>query len=433
MHNMHRSSINSYDRLQVKSLVGNCYYRLFCSSSDAISSSVIINKKKSARKVKKSVSHVLTNDKNLSAALTPKSSRKKLVPVADLSLESATAELKNLNSDINIHDDLYYNQGKPSITDREYDKLLQRASVIIGRFNKLSSLIDHFSRVGAGNASSTSEAGSCFVHSSPMLSLDNAFSAVALSKALEKMESENISSSGFVIEPKIDGLSLAVIYKNGKLYRAGTRGDGNVGEDMTRAVKKYIHQIPHKLAGNKAHGFEVVEVRGEVFIGRNDFIQMNKIRSDQNLTVFSTARNAAAGSLRKLNILRNKKKSSQEDRDSNAVADVDVNSDENYSRLLNFFAYSLQTQPQSIGNVEPPRGLQIESNQWNVLEVLHDMGFQIAKPNKLIEGVERKEVIKEVVDSCAAFEATKDAWAFDADGVVVKVGRPSIFKFKSLH
>ena len=394
-------------------------YRLYCSSSTDETFLSSMKTKKSSRKTKNSA---LLDDKSLSTTDLPKKSRKKIIPVADLTLESAKEELQKLNAEINIHDDLYYNQHNSSIPDREYDKLLQRASFIIGRFNELSATIDHFSRVGgAGATSSPSEAGSSFVHSSPMLSLDNAFSAAALSKALEKMESENKFSSGFVIEPKIDGLSLAVIYKNGKIHRAGTRGDGNVGEDMTRAVKKYIHQIPHKLTGSKAHVSDLVEVRGEVFIGRNDFIQMNQLRADRNLTLFSTARNAAAGSLRKLNIVRKTKKS-MKDETSNALS-VEVETDDNFSRLLNFFAYSLHTQPKSVGDDESRHVPQTESTQWELLDVLHDMGFQVAKPNKLVVGerVEMNEVIKEVVDSCTTFEATKDAWAFDADGVVVKV------------
>lgn len=355
-----------------------------------------------------------------------KKSRRKVTPVADLTLESAKEELKKLNAEINIHDDLYYNQHNSSIPDREYDKLLQRASIIIGRFNELSSFIDHFSRVGAGTISSPSEAGSSFIHSSPMLSLDNAFSETALSKALEKMESENTNINEFVIEPKIDGLSLAIVYKNGKIHRAGTRGDGNVGEDMTRAVKKYIPQIPHKLAGNRAQDFEVVEVRGEVYIGKNDFIQMNQLRADRNLTLFSTARNAAAGSLRKLNIVRKTKKSTsmQEDSTNNTLS-VDVETDDNYSRLLNFFAYSLHTQPKSGSDDKSRRGLQSASTQWGVLDELQDMGFQVAAPKALIEGMAMTEVIKIVVEICTKFEARKDAWAFDADGVVVKVRIPT--------
>ena len=375
-----------------------------------------VKKKSSNRKKAATTNQIDSNEAIIQEPSTKQ--RKKIVPIADLTLENAIEELKSLNIEINGHDELYYNQNIPTISDKEYDKLLRRAKSIIGRFDSLSSLIDHFSRVGSGTQLSSEKA---FVHSTPMLSLDNAFDDATLTKVLQRISSDcDNATGGFVLEPKIDGLSLSLIYKNYKLARAGTRGDGMKGEDVTAAVIKYIHQIPQKLIVNECSNLDAdVEVRGEVFISRNDFLKMNEMRALRNLTLFSTARNAAAGSLRKLNFDRG----TDNPREANSTSTIET--DDNYLRLLNFFAYSLLKSGKSAHTSDSVYPLDAVSTQGEVLTSLSSLGFQVAKPIKVI-GVDQNqqqssELIKEAVKACQHFEDTKDEWSFDADGVVVKV------------
>ena len=375
-----------------------------------------VKKKSSNRKKAATTNQIDSNEAIIQEPSTKQ--RKKIVPIADLTLENAIEELKSLNIEINGHDELYYNQNIPTISDKEYDKLLRRAKSIIGRFDSLSSLIDHFSRVGSGTQLSSEKA---FVHSTPMLSLDNAFDDATLTKVLQRISSDcDNATGGFVLEPKIDGLSLSLIYKNYKLARAGTRGDGMKGEDVTAAVIKYIHQIPQKLIVNECSNLDGdVEVRGEVFISRNDFLKMNEMRAERNLTLFSTARNAAAGSLRKLNFDRG----TDNPREANSTSTIET--DDNYLRLLNFFAYSLLKSGKSAHTSDSVYPLDAVSTQGEVLTSLSSLGFQVAKPIKVI-GVDQNqqqssELIKEAVKACQHFEDTKGEWSFDADGVVVKV------------
>ena len=389
-----------------------------------------VKKKSSNRKKAATTNQIDSNEAIIQEPSTKQ--RKKIVPIADLTLENAIEELKSLNIEINGHDELYYNQNIPTISDKEYDKLLRRAKSIIGRFDSLSSLIDHFSRVGSGTQLSSEKA---FVHSTPMLSLDNAFDDATLTKVLQRISSDcDNATGGFVLEPKIDGLSLSLIYKNYKLARAGTRGDGMKGEDVTAAVIKYIHQIPQKLIVNECSNLDGdVEVRGEVFISRNDFLKMNEMRAERNLTLFSTARNAAAGSLRKLNFDRG----TDNPREANSTSTIET--DDNYLRLLNFFAYSLLKSGKSAHTSDSVYPLDAVSTQGEVLTSLSSLGFQVAKPIKVI-GVDQNqqqssELIKEAVKACQHFEDTKDEWSFDADGVVVKVSNnfPNISVWKTFN
>lgn len=389
-----------------------------------------VKKKSSNRKKAATTNQIDSNEAIIQEPSTKQ--RKKIVPIADLTLENAIEELKSLNIEINGHDELYYNQNIPTISDKDYDKLLRRAKSIIGRFDSLSSLIDHFSRVGSGTQLSSEKA---FVHSTPMLSLDNAFDDATLTKVLQRISSDcGNATGGFVLEPKIDGLSLSLIYKNYKLARAGTRGDGMKGEDVTAAVIKYIHQIPQKLIVNECSNLDAdVEVRGEVFISRNDFLKMNEMRALRNLTLFSTARNAAAGSLRKLNFDRG----TDNPREANSTSTIET--DDNYLRLLNFFAYSILKSGKSAHTSDSVYPLDAVSTQGEVLTSLSSLGFQVAKPIKVI-GVDQNqqqssELIKEAVKACQHFEDTKDEWSFDADGVVVKVSNnsPNISVWKTFN
>lgn len=167
-----------------------------------------------------------------------KDKSKKLVLVSQLTEALATDELKSLNNEINKHDKLYYIEAAPEITDGAYDKLLRRAQDIVGRYPQLSCLVDKLQSVGTHFKNTQFDD---FNHSIPMKSLDNAFSSEEIDKFCNRVYKcyenkqdnssvSNYSNVTFVVEPKIDGLSLALRYHYGKLAAAGTRGNGIIGQ-----------------------------------------------------------------------------------------------------------------------------------------------------------------------------------------------------------
>jgi DNA ligase (NAD+) len=218
--------------------------------------------------------------------------------VKKLSEGDAANELSKLNQQILGHNELYYGSKQPVVTDEEYDKLTKRAKSIVAKYPSLSSLCTAIQNVSysASVVRSTEQV----THLAPMLSLENAFNAKDIDKFVQRyrkfIDRNNPAKAmdfDFVVEPKIDGLSLALQYKHGILASAATRGNGVVGEDVT-ANAAYIIGVPHQIS----LGGEHVEVRGEVYISREDFQLLNMRRQLNNETGFSTPRNAAAGSLR---------------------------------------------------------------------------------------------------------------------------------------
>eukprot|EP01034_Spumella_vulgaris_P028276 gene28276-35112_t len=230
-----------------------------------------------------------------------------------------------------------------------------------------------------------------------MLSLDNAFDGDEVIKFLVKTEklfqkNKTDSSSAplqYILEPKIDGLSLSLHYVDGILVKAGTRGDGLMGEDVTSNVKQFIPSIPQNILTSEKY----LEVRGEVFISRGDFITLNHSRVANGESEFSTARNAAAGSLRK--VLGNSK--------SEAVS---------AERKLKFFAYGLFANNSKIE--EDIKAEHLADTQSELLERLSSLGFQVARPSKVCSTVE-------IVETCLSFEQQAGEWDYDADGAVLKV------------
>ncbi|MBV9974029.1 MAG: NAD-dependent DNA ligase LigA [Hyphomicrobiales bacterium] len=217
-------------------------------------------------------------------------------PVDELTEVEARTEHAALDDEIAGHDLRYHQEDRPSISDADYDKLRRRYEEIEGRFPALSSEKSRARRVGAP----PSEKFSKIRHSVPMLSLGNAFADeevlefVARVRRFLDLDAEK--SPAFTAEPKIDGLSCAIRYERGKLTRAATRGDGEVGEDVTANVRT-IRAIPEKLRGDVP---EVLEVRGEVYLRHADFAGINERQAERGKQVFANPRNAAAGSLRQL-------------------------------------------------------------------------------------------------------------------------------------
>ncbi len=301
------------------------------------------------------------------------------IPVAELTARQAKAELKRLAIEIGRHDALYYQKDAPEVSDAEYDALRLRNQDIEVRFPNLVRPDSPSGRVGAAPAEKFTKVR----HSLPMLSLGNAFTHEDILDFLDRVrrflglpETEVLEVTA---EPKIDGLSASLRYEKGKLVLAATRGDGQVGEDITRNVKT-IADVPKTLGGRGWPG--VLEVRGEIYMAKSDFLAMNEKNRKAGRQVFANPRNAAAGSVRQL--------------DPKITA----------SRPLKFFAWGW-------GEVRPDPF----KNQFEALEKIKEWGFSVN---------ERVKICKSGQDLGAFYEeieADRASLDYDIDGIVLKVNR----------
>ena len=217
--------------------------------------------------------------------------------ISELTEVEAKKELRELSSELKHHDDLYYNKDAPKLSDTEYDALRRRNNKIEDRFPNLRLVDSPSQRVGVSPRSGFRKAR----HAQPMLSLDNAFEHSDVGDFVARIRrflgfSENITVV-LVAEPKIDGLSASLRYENGKFVQGLTRGDGYEGEDVTANLIT-IDDIPKTILGSNVP--RVVEVRGEVYMTKDDFYHLNETRKETQETLFSNPRNAAAGGLRQL-------------------------------------------------------------------------------------------------------------------------------------
>ncbi|HEX5794676.1 MAG TPA: NAD-dependent DNA ligase LigA [Geminicoccaceae bacterium] len=300
-------------------------------------------------------------------------------PVERLTPAQAARELATLAVEIARHDRLYYQSDAPEISDAEYDRLRRRNQALEARFPDLVRPDSPSHRVGAPPVADFGKVQ----HRVPMLSLDNAMDGAEVVEFLRRVRRFlNLAESAplaLVAEPKIDGLSLNVHYEDGFLTRGATRGDGSVGEDVTENVKT-IRDIPLRLAGSRSPA--VLEVRGEVYMERQDFVALNAARAAAGEAVFANPRNSAAGSLRQL--------------DSAITA----------SRRLRFFAYGW-------GEAEPP----IEGRYSGFLDLLRGYGLRV---NPLVECVDDAAAL---LAYHARLAAQRLELPYEIDGVVIKVDR----------
>jgi len=213
-------------------------------------------------------------------------------PVEALTEEEARAELAHLAALIAEHDRFYYLNDAPAISDADYDALRKRNKTIEELFPHLVREDSPSKHVGAPLSGKFEK----LTHKIAMLSLDNAFSAQDVEDFIQRIRRflrlSQDAALDLTAEPKIDGLSLSLRYEDGLLISAATRGDGQVGENVT-ANARMVHDIPQKLKGQVP---KILEVRGEIYMTRQDFMKLNE-EEDQN---FANPRNAAAGSLRQL-------------------------------------------------------------------------------------------------------------------------------------
>src|SRR6187455_284932 len=201
-----------------------------------------------------------------------------------------------LRAEIRRHEELYYLHDSPEITDAEFDALMRELLALENAHPDLKDPTSPTTRVGGRPAEGFETAA----HMAPMLSLDNAYNADELrefhGRVCRGLGVPVETALAYVAELKIDGLSMALTFQNGRLVRGATRGDGVLGEDVTQNVR-VVRAIPLKLRGDAP---AVMEVRGEVYLPRAPFDRMNEEREQAGLPLFANPRNAAAGAIRTL-------------------------------------------------------------------------------------------------------------------------------------
>src|SRR5438552_7633110 len=205
----------------------------------------------------------------------------------------AAKRLEQLRDEIRKHDRLYYDEAAPIISDREYDRLYKELVALETQFPDLVTPDSPTQRVGGTPLKAFEQVS----HLIPMLSLDNTYSEDELknfhARIRRLLPNEQIP---VVIEPKVDGVAVSLVYENGRLRQAATRGDGNVGDNITQNIRT-IRSVPERLRGSAA---KLLEVRGEVYMDRKGFEELNEERKKEGLPQFANPRNAAAGSLKQL-------------------------------------------------------------------------------------------------------------------------------------
>ncbi|WP_136656323.1 NAD-dependent DNA ligase LigA [Nitratireductor sp. XY-223] len=296
--------------------------------------------------------------------------------VEELSSAQAERELARLAMEISGHDQRYHTEDAPVISDAEYDALKRRNLAIEARFPDLKRADSPSDRVGGG----VLEKFEKVTHKVAMLSLDNAFSEEDVRDFVERvrrfLKLDTKAPLAFTAEPKIDGLSLALRYEEGRLVTAATRGDGTVGENVT-ANARTIGDIPHTLKGSVP---DVIEVRGEVYMTKSDFAELNRRQEAEGKQTYVNPRNTAAGSLRQL--------------DTAITA----------SRPLKFFAYAW-------GDTS---GLPADT-QLGVVECFAEWGLVV---NPLMK---RFDTVEGLIEHYRLIESERAELAYDIDGVVYKV------------
>ena len=292
-----------------------------------------------------------------------------------MNINEAKERAEYLRKTLEYNSKLYYENDAPEISDYEYDALFRELVTLEEQFPELDSPISPTKRVG-GRALDKFEK---FTHSVKMGSLTDVFSEEELIEFLDKCSLGLSKDPEYSVEPKIDGLSVSLIYENGVFVKGATRGDGQVGEDVTENLKT-VRSIPLKLN----EPIPYLNVRGEVYMPRAVFERLNKIREDEGLPLFANPRNAAAGSLRQL--------------DPKIAA----------SRKLEIFVFNLQE-----GQLYPD-GREVKTHD-EALDRLTELGFVTLPFRKKISG---KENICAYVKELGEM---RPELPFDMDGAVVKI------------
>lgn len=296
----------------------------------------------------------------------------------DMTMEDARARHKKLVTEIRRHDILYHQQDAPEISDADYDALRQQLEKIEAEYPELITADSPTQQVGAEPARGFRKVK----HAVAMLSLSNAFERAEVEDFMGRVRrflglgaDEPVAVCA---EPKIDGLSCSLRYEKRRLVLAATRGDGSEGEDITANVRT-IDDVPHELPADAP---DILEVRGEIYMRRDDFMKLNERQAEAGKQIFANPRNAAAGSVRQLNVEVTK------------------------SRPLHFFGYALGE-----------TSAELADTQWGIRERLSSFGFPEATPAALCQSVE------EIMDYYESVAEMRPELSYEIDGVVYKVNR----------
>jgi DNA ligase (NAD+) len=285
--------------------------------------------------------------------------------------------IEQLRREIRRHDFLYYALNQPEISDRQYDKLFAELKLLEQANPELITPDSPTQRVSGQPL----EGFATVRHAVPMLSIDNTYNAEEL-RAFDERVYKSLGSKDYdyVVELKIDGLAISLRYENGRLVTAATRGDGEVGDDVTANVRT-IRAIPLVLLNGRDIPV-VIEVRGEVYMPTKSFIQLNKQRAEASEPLFANPRNAAAGSLKLL--------------DARITA----------QRNLSFFAYAIGEVSQGLAD-----------NHYQTLQKFKKLGLPV-NPH-----IKRAKDIDEALEICLSWREKREALNYKIDGMVIKVNR----------
>ena len=293
--------------------------------------------------------------------------------------KDVVARAAQLREELTEHGRRYYVLDDPSITDDQYDKLLDELRAIEAEHPELLTPDSPTQRIGGEPVSALTKV----THRQPMLSLANARTEEELRAWIERMRN-HLSREGiedpefqYVAEPKIDGLAISLVYRDGVLETGATRGNGEVGEDVSHNLRT-IPTIPLRIEGDDVPA--LLEVRGEVYMSLADFAALNERRAERGLSTFMNPRNSAAGTIRQL--------------DPKLMAE----------RPLSMWSYG-------VGVTE---GISFASH-WDALQWLKAHGFRVN------DDVARLTTEDEVVAQCRSWEQRRGQLDFEIDGVVVKV------------
>jgi len=291
--------------------------------------------------------------------------------------DEVRARMEKLRALLRYHSYLYHTLDQPEISDAEYDALMHELRALEAQYPEFITPDSPTQRVGAEPRDEFTKVR----HPYPMTSLADAFSREEVEAWRERVYRliPRDTPLEYVVEPKIDGLAVAITYEEGLLVRGATRGDGFVGEDITANVRT-IRNVPLRIPVSEGVAPRLIEVRGEVYMPRDLFERLNAERLAQGESPFANPRNAAAGSVRQL--------------DPRITA----------SRPLRFFAYA-------IGYIE---GREL-TTQWETLNYLKELGFAVNPDIRLIRDFE------EVLAYCEEWMDKRDRLNYEADGVVIKI------------
>ncbi len=291
-----------------------------------------------------------------------------------MGIEKDRKRFEKLAKEIAQYDQLYFVENKPAISDFEYDCLKAEYLALIGQHPEWTAS----DKVGS-DLKKDNDTIKTIPHLIPMLSLTNTYSREEIESFETRVKGwlNPSSSPAFVIEPKIDGMAISLVYENGQLVRALTRGDGNIGEDISRNIEAF-HEVPLNL--EEPHP-QTIEIRGEIYIPKSDFERLNREQEESGFETYANTRNLASGSVKLLDVNEAKKRS------------------------LHFLAYG-------VGHISSEFNF---NTQFEITEWLQKEGFTYFQTSRLESGIEN------IWNAIKCFNELRKQFPYVTDGVVIKI------------